>query len=616
MQRRKYKYLYQLICTSVILVVVPTLLFYNVFWKKSFDEIERLNTEYYDNVLGTFRGTFVNEVLKFKNCVSAFSVNSKSYEESGGIFYLGTEKMEENNYYYWEASQELLKYSQKAGYDKVGCYYYEKDVVLFDDVKDTSESFRAKITANSASQVQKECINNFFSLEHFEQAKVIFAPIQNDKGKSEEILIGICTVLGKNKEKALIFYKMDQKDMEFFYVSVQGRTWEKYYILDDSTKEILFSIGNADRNIDVTDLTDHTDYYMSSYDGFGITFLIDVSEDDIQNNVTRFYHDMKVFLFYIILIMLGVCILTIYTNYRPMHRLLKNIKYRGQNEFDTIRNLWEEQNDLLTEQRMTIMDLLMNHLLYGISIPQKYIKELGVSSKVTRYCVFLIKNHVVKAADVDSITKEIEKQFRTLLFVTDLTGEKSTVIIAFMEHDNADKIKAWMEKWCELHIGEEYQLKAGCVVDKMDEIQMSLAQCVEKKDEVNIFENMDGGIDSQTVSEKVRNRTEINEKLKVEVLNYLDENYTDSDLSQTQVADYFQVSVYSLSKMFNNQVGMGFAKYINSKRIEHAKELLVTTELSVKEIAGMVGVLDDNYFSRLFRKTVGISPLEFRNHNK
>ena len=264
MQKRKYRYLYQLICTSVILVVVPTLLFYNVFWKKSFDEIERLNKEYYENVLGTFRGTFVNEVLKFKNYVSAFSVNSKSYEESGGIFYLGTEKMEENNYYYWEASQELLKYGQKAGYDNVGCYYYEKDVVLFDNVKDTSESFRAKITVNDDSQVQKECINNFFSLEHFEQTKVIFAPIQNDKGESKEILIGVCTVLGKNKEKSLIFYKMDQKDMEFFYVSVQGRTWEKYYILDDMSEEILFSIGEADRKIALTELTDHTDYYVSS----------------------------------------------------------------------------------------------------------------------------------------------------------------------------------------------------------------------------------------------------------------------------------------------------------------------------------------------------------------
>ncbi len=613
MQKRKYRYLYQLICTSVILVVLPTLLFYNVFWKKSFDEIERLNKEYYENVLGTFRGTFVNEVLKFKNCVSAFSVNSKSYEESGGIFFLGTEKMEENNYYYWEASQELLKYSQKAGYDKVGCYYYEKDVVLFDGVKDTSESFLAKITSDSTSQAQWKCINKFFSPEYFEQTKVIFAPIQNDKGESKEILIGVCTVLGKNKEKALLFHKMDQKDMEFFYVSVQGRTWEKYYILDDLTKEILFSIGNADRNIDVTDLTD---YYMSSHDDFGITFLIDVSEDDIQNNITRFYHDMKVFLVYILVIMMGICILTIYTNYRPMHRLLKNVKYRGQNEFDAIQNIWEEQNDLLTEQRMTIMDLLMNHLLYGISIPQKYIKKLGVSSKVTRYCVFLIKNHVLKAADVDSVTKEIEEQFRTLLFITDLTGEKTTVIIAFMEHDNADVIKAWLEKWCDINIWGEYLLVAGGVVAEMDKIQRSFAQCIDKKKEENIFQNVDEGIDKQTVSEKVRNRTESNEKLKIEVLNYLDENYKDSNLSQTQVADYFQVSVYSLSKMFNNQIGMGFTKYVNSKRVEHAKELLITTELSVKEIAGMVGVPDDNYFSRLFRKIVDISPLEFRNQNK
>lgn len=87
-------------------------------------------------------------------------------------------------------------------------------------------------------------------------------------------------------------------------------------------------------------------------------------------------------------------------------------------------------------------------------------------------------------------------------------------------------------------------------------------------------------------------------------------------MSQTQLADYFQVSVYSLSKMFNNQIGMGFSKYINSKRIEASKSLLITTDLSVKEIANMVGVPDDNYFSRIFRKYVGVSPIEFRNENK
>lgn len=61
---------------------------------------------------------------------------------------------------------------------------------------------------------------------------------------------------------------------------------------------------------------------------------------------------------------------------------------------------------------------------------------------------------------------------------------------------------------------------------------------------------------------------------------------------------------------------MGFSKYINSKKIEAAKSLLITTELSVKEIANMVGVPDDNYFSRIFRKYVGVSPIEFCNENK
>ena len=122
--------------------------------------------------------------------------------------------------------------------------------------------------------------------------------------------------------------------------------------------------------------------------------------------------------------------------------------------------------------------------------------------------------------------------------------------------------------------------------------------------------------DTRTVSEKLRSRTVINEKLKEKVLNYLDENFTDRNMCQQQLADYFQISVYSVSKMFNNQIGTGFSEYINSKRVEYAKELLLTTENSVKEIAGMVGIPDDNYFSKIFRKYTGVTPVEFRGEDR
>lgn len=628
MQKRRYKYLYQLICTSVILVIVPTLLFYNVFWKKSFQEINHINTEYYNNVLNAFYGTFTNEVSEFKEWVYAFGLNSRTSQIESGVFFQGTEYMEKQPYYYGEALSTLKQYSQEMGYSNIGVYYYEKDCLLASGSKFYSEGYMQD--SLDIAEEKRMYLDKFFSMEQYQSGKIVLAPLYDEEEKSETLLIGVCTSLGKNKEKALVFYQLDYDDINFFHVSVRDIRREKYYILDNDTKDVLFSIGatgddyialqselQGDRIEELQSGAhqENSEFFLERNRTWNVIFLVDVSGDTVQENVISFYHDMKLFFVYIIMIMFAFCMITVYVNYKPMHKLLKHIKHKGENEFDAILSVWEDQNDLLTEQRMMIMDLLMNHLLYGIPISWKYIKKLGVSSKVCSYCVFVIEKQVLKAAEVEEVTREVEENFGVLLFATDLTGEKATVIIAFMEYDQSEAIKAWLEAWCIAHLTEEYELKMGCVVDKIDEVQKSFRKCLQLNDGMD-NQAAPETVENQTVSEKVKNRTEINEKLKEEVLNYLDENYTDSDLSQTQLADYFQISVYSLSKMFNNQVGMGFAKYVNSKRIERAKELLLTTELTVKDIAGMVGVPDDNYFSRIFRKYTGISPLEFRNESK
>lgn len=74
--------------------------------------------------------------------------------------------------------------------------------------------------------------------------------------------------------------------------------------------------------------------------------------------------------------------------------------------------------------------------------------------------------------------------------------------------------------------------------------------------------------------------------------------------------------MYSLSKMFNGQIGTGFVDYINGKRIEYAKELLLTTEKNVKEIAVMVGFNNSKYFTGIFKKYTGMTPGEFRVEDK
>ena len=57
---------------------------------------------------------------------------------------------------------------------------------------------------------------------------------------------------------------------------------------------------------------------------------------------------------------------------------------------------------------------------------------------------------------------------------------------------------------------------------------------------------------------------------------------------------------------------MGFAEYLTAKRLECAKELLLTTSYSVKEVAAMAGFASENYFSRTFKLYEGVSPSAFR----
>ena len=64
--------------------------------------------------------------------------------------------------------------------------------------------------------------------------------------------------------------------------------------------------------------------------------------------------------------------------------------------------------------------------------------------------------------------------------------------------------------------------------------------------------------------------------------------------------------------LFSQETGQTILQYTNRLRITKAKELLHFTNDSVSEIAAEVGIEDLYYFSRLFKKLVGMSPSEYR----
>lgn len=84
------------------------------------------------------------------------------------------------------------------------------------------------------------------------------------------------------------------------------------------------------------------------------------------------------------------------------------------------------------------------------------------------------------------------------------------------------------------------------------------------------------------------------------------------DIALTDVAAYANVNPNYLSGAFQKEMGLSLREYITGERVNAAKRLLAAGDLRVADVAEAVGIHDVKYFSRLFKKTVGITPGEYR----
>lgn len=81
------------------------------------------------------------------------------------------------------------------------------------------------------------------------------------------------------------------------------------------------------------------------------------------------------------------------------------------------------------------------------------------------------------------------------------------------------------------------------------------------------------------------------------------------------LANAFFISVSHLQHLFKSQTGMTIVDYINKTRIENSCSLLEKTDFHISVISEKVGIFDYNYFSRLFKKYVGVTPTQYRKNS-
>jgi AraC-like DNA-binding protein len=98
------------------------------------------------------------------------------------------------------------------------------------------------------------------------------------------------------------------------------------------------------------------------------------------------------------------------------------------------------------------------------------------------------------------------------------------------------------------------------------------------------------------------------------IIHYIQRNYQEP-LTLADLSEQFSISMSRISERIKETTGLTFVEFINELRIRHACSLLLSTEMSVSEIAYEVGYGSYKTFSRLFRAMKGISPSGYRKEN-
>ncbi len=609
------KYLYRLIAMIILTLMVPMTIFLNFFWRRAFEGMEQANEVYYESVLESYISLCDNKLRELEKFVVSFSVDSK---EPSSLFYKGAEEISDDPYQYYMIANELIKNYSISNVSSWGIYFYDTGKIM---KPGTVMSYEQYLQGYLDKDGENERLLEFWDEESYSMSKMLFSTYKDSRTQDNVLLVGICTRVGKYNDRALMFFALTPENISDSLI-IMREPGVACYLMEKEGKVLLTGWG-ADTDVHAEAILSGEEYreiagmkqkllYQKNSDFSSISVAIYITGEAQQSHIIMYVHGMRKILLFMVFALFVMSICAIYISYKPIYELVNELDYTSGSEFDVIRGVLDKRRTKIMEQEMMIMDLLLNNLVCGVHVSEKEISNLGIDQSLKYYCVFLLKGYVLLSGEVEKLTEEIYKKQHARLFVTDWEEGEDSIFIVFSKSDQKKEVKEVLTQWIKECFIEEYDLYEGNTVEKLDDIQSSLCSCLEQvknKEDADKKEDED----KKTEEEKKEPRRGKHAELKEEILAYLEENYRDANLSQTEVADLFGISNYTLSRLFKNKVGVGFAEYLVAKRIEYASELLLTSAYSVSEIAAMAGFSSINHFSKTFKLYMGVSATVYRN---
>ena len=198
-------------------------------------------------------------------------------------------------------------------------------------------------------------------------------------------------------------------------------------------------------------------------------------------------------------------------------------------------------------------------------------------------------------------------QFKRALFKGQLKETRDCLKLLFkLENEYADDFELLKTILLTVQQGSEF---FGITLDEKSkqDLQSIKLHGLRMKDYLTLIDLLLDKIFNQVIEKKLGSYDrEIDH-----ALNYIEYHLT-SMCTLECVADYMNISPHYFSKLFKNEVGENFIQYVTNRKMEIASQKLTTTKDPIVSIAFDLGFNEANYFSKVFKKSTGLSPSEYR----
>lgn len=133
-----------------------------------------------------------------------------------------------------------------------------------------------------------------------------------------------------------------------------------------------------------------------------------------------------------------------------------------------------------------------------------------------------------------------------------------------------------------------------------------------KSETINEIFSIVKGLINRFASFVNNQREKLQKSITEEAINYVEENYSNENLSLKDVSGHVHINPTYFSMIFKKEKGINFSDFLYEYRMKKAMEIIRNSDKKVYEVAEEVGYSNSQYFSVCFKKFTGMSPLEYR----